>query len=337
MRGRYFNLLTLLSVILWCGVPPVAFAGDPTVRFDVPAIISVQEIEFADGHSTDSSLKTIELVIPVTSEIVSGSRGDIDEFRFDVYWNLNVYPLADYSPKTQTVSDIEGLISVQKSQDKRAGIGINLSSGYHDVVSGQAKVDASQQSATQLSYQEVPQHEVLVASGTIQRSTGAFFRFHPSKRETLEGGRDLVVVYRVPQSWRGGVITVQCRAEGHRKIIGSWRDEFEESRAFVLPIYLEGDDQARQAAEDFVRSEQGLRKNWQRHLQRKNSTNAGLLSLAPRPITIESPLPKMWVHYLIQSGNDDYLTRYRSSLPDNVAVAADRFVAARHDLFAFSR
>jgi hypothetical protein len=327
----------LLPAVFCCISLKYAVADEPSVKFDVPALIAVHEIEFAEGHSPGSSQKTIELVIPVTSEIRSNDRDNVDEFRFDVFWNRNVYPLADYAPKTQTVSDIEGLISVEKSQDKNAGIGINLSSGYQDVVSGQAKLDLSQRTGSKLSYQEIPQFEVLVASGTIQRSTGAFFRFHPSKRETLEGGRDLIVAYRVPQSWRGGVITVECRAEGHRKIIGSWRDPFEESRAFVLPIYLEGDDQARKAAEDFVRSEQGLRKNWQRHVDRNSPNTLGLLGLSGRPNPLDSNLPKNWVHYLIQSGQDDYLTRYRSNLPESVADAADRFVSARHDLFQLSR
>ena len=337
MQGRSLLPYTLLSLVFCCLLPRLTDASEPSVKFDVPAIVAAHEIEFAESHSSDSSQKIIELLIPVTTEILSSDRGNVEEFRFDVYWNRNVYPLANYAPKTQTFSEIEGLISVEKSNDKNGGIGINLSSGYHDVVSGLAKADLSNRSGTKLSYQEVPQHEILVASGTIQRGTGAFFRFHPSKRETLEGGRDLIVAYRVPQSWRGGVIKVECRAAGHRKIIGSWRDSFEESRAFVLPIYLEGDDQARRAAEDFVRSEQGLRRNWQHHVDRNSPSSLGLLGLAARPSPINSGLPKQWVHYLIQSGRDDYLDRYRSSLPDDVADAADRFVAAREDLFKFGR
>ena len=337
MEGRYLFVFTLLPLAFCCLVPESILADRPTVKFDVPALVPAREVELDCEHSFGSSQKTIELIIPVSSETNSNERDNIDEFRFDVFWNRNVYPLVEYAPKTQTVSDIEGLITVEKSHDKNAGIGVNLGSGFQDVVSGQAKIDMSHRNATKLNYQEIPQHEVLVASGTIQRGTGAFFRFHPSKRETLEGGRDLIVAFRVPQSWRGGVITVECRAEGHRKIIGAWRDPFEESRAFVLPIYLEGDDQARQAAEDFVRSEQGLRKNWQRHIDRKTPKSHGILGLVAPPQPIKSTLPKHWVHFLIQSGKDDYLIRYRSNLPESVADAAERFVSARQDLFDFSR
>ncbi len=337
VSDRYIFVPIATAIFFLLAVACAAAADEPVVRFDVPALVAVHELEPTDGHSaSSSSQKIIEIVIPVSSEVNSANRNATDEFRFDVCWNRNVYPLVDYAPRTQTVSDIEGLISVEKNTNKNSGIGISLGSSYLESVSGTAKADLSNQTGTKLHYQEVPQHEVLVASGTLQRGTGAFFRFHPSKRNTLEGGRDLIVAYRVPLEWRGGVIKVECRANGHRRIVGSWREPFEESRAFVVPVYLEGDDQARKAAEDFVRSEQGLRQNWQQHKDRSNNSSSGLFGFAPRPPSA-SRLPPEWVHQLIQSGVDDDLKRYRSRLPDELAKAADRFVIARHDLFEFSR
>lgn len=337
MPDRFYFVFSFL-LISTLGFQPILDAGQPAVVFDVPALVGVHEISYADGHTTtDVTQKTIEVVIPVSAVIESGERGNIDEFRFDIYWNRNIYPLADYGPKTRTESDIEGLISVEKNSSKNIGAGINLNGGYPDVVSGTAKIDLSKSDGTRLKYQEVPQHQLLVASGTVQRGTGAFFRFHPSKRESLEGGRDLIVAYRVPQSWRGGVLKVECRGEGHRKIIGSWSEPFEQSRAFVIPIYLEGDDQARRAAEDFVRSEQGLRQNWKRHQSRNRQPGSGIFGLTPSVSTSVAGIPNQWVHYLIQSGSDEYLTRYRSRLPDGLADAAEQFVSARKDLFQFSR
>ena len=337
-QDRFIFVPIAMAFLFLLAAACVAAADEPVVRFDVPALLAVHELEFAEGHVPPSpTQKIVEVVIPVTSEVTSSERSETDEFRIDVYWNRNVYPLVDYAPKTQTVSDVDGLISVEKSSDKNSGIGINLSSSYPDVVSGAAKADLSKRSGTKLKYEEVPQHAVLVASGTIQRGTGAFFRFHPSKRNTLEGGRDLIVAYRVPQEWRGGVIKIECHANGRRKIVGSWHDAFQESRAFVVPIYLEGDDQARKAAEAFARSEQGLRQNWQKHQNRSNPDGGGLFGISLNPVPSCSRLPPQWVHYLIQSGGDDYLRKYRSRLPDEVVEAADRFVIARHDLFELSR
>jgi len=333
-RNQFFQLLACTAFFACCHVAPCVVAEEPIVKFDVPALVGVHELEFAPGHQSESgSQKIVEVVIPVSTQIGFGNRGDIEEFRFDVFWNRNVYPLADYSPKTQTVSRIDGLISVEKSDSRKSGIGLNISSNMSEVVNGNAKADLSKNSGTKTAYHEVPQHEVLVASGSIQRGTGAFFRFHPSKRETLEGGRDLIVAFRVPQSWRAGVIKIECRAQGHRKIVGSWREPVEENRAFVVPIFLEGDDQARQAAEDFVRSEQGLRQDWQRH-QSQSGTTSGFFSFA---LSAPQSIPNEWVHHLIQSGNDNYLERYRNRIPNGVVESAEDFVVARKQLFAFSR
>ena len=335
MSDHYqFAFLSLIIALM--SASPL-LSGEPVVQFDVPALLEIREVGFSDGLRSNESLqKTIEIIIPVTAEVVSNDRENIDEFRFDVYWNRNVYPLADYAPKTRTVSGIEGLVSVETTAERKAAIGIDFGTVNQGVVSGSAKADLSNRNGTKLRYLEVPEHDVLVASGTIQRGTGAFFRFHPSKRETLEGGRDLIVAYRVRRSWRGGVIKIECHAKGHRKIVGSWNEPFEESRVFVVPVFLEGDDQARRAAVDFVQSEQGLRQAIRKREIRSDQNILNVFSLSPR-LYYTSSLPSQWVDHLIESGRDDYLERYRSKLSGEIVKAADRFAFARQELFRLSR
>jgi len=351
MLGRFEFFLLLIAVAgSSCVFTDSNYAGEPSIKFDVPALIAVEQADIASGskgpkgadgypseRSYSSSEKMIRVVIPVSSEVGKRDRGNVKEFQYDVFWNRNSYPINGYGPQTQTVSDIEGLISIEKVHERNKGLGIDLDSGYQDLVSGTAKAELSKKNSTKVKYSEVPQHDVLIASGTVRRGTGAFFRFHPSKRETLEGGRDLVVEYRVPISWRGGVLKVECRAQGQRKVIGSWREPFEESRSFVVPIYLEGDEDAQQAAMSFAQTEQNLRSNWKRHLQRDQRKQTPPLLGIFNSSSNSANLPDQWMHYLIQSGNDVYLTRYRSRLPESIAVAAEDFVSARQGMLKLSR
>lgn len=342
-RLKFFLLLAVLAGSS-CLFADLVRADSPPVKFDAPALIAVNHGDHisdslmrlaSDLHSTNEKL--IQVVIPVSSEVRNQDRRNVTEFRFDVFWNRNAYPIVHYGPQTKTFSEIEGLISVEKVQEQNNGLGLDLKSGYQNVASGTATAELSNKTETKLQYQEVPKHEVLIASGTVRRGTGAFFRFHPSRQHTLEGGRDLVVIYRVPQSWRGGVLKIECRADGERKVIGSWREPFQESRSFVVPVYLDGDDQAHDAAMSFGQAEQNLRSNWSQHVQRGQRKPANpLLDLFSSPAS-QSNLPKQWMHYLIQSGNDAYLTRYRSQLPNSVAVAAEDFVSARQGLLKLSR
>ncbi|MDA7909238.1 hypothetical protein N9B68_01950 [bacterium] len=311
-------------------------ANDSGVRFDAPAMIAVRSIASNQSHDAESSSeKVIELLLPVTSEIGMRDRGNVSSFRFDIVWNQQSYPLVNYAPKTQTSSEIEGLIDVEKNEDQARGIGGSLNGRFPEMVNGSLKADLSSRTGSTVKYHERPQQDVLVASGTTNRGCGVFFRFHPSKQTTLEGGRDLVIAFRVPKTWSGGVIKLKCSVTGKRQIIGSWSDSFEESCMFVIPIYLEGDDQARDAARDFVDSETKLRINWDQ-LQNRATDGSTYLHRLSRTERLQS-LPPQWAHRLIQSGRDEYLEKYRSNLPQDLADVADQFVLARKGMFALSR
>ena len=353
--SRYDHFRTLVAcpvVVAFCisgfvlSDCALATAESPAVKFDVPALVSVRQPVAESGHTNSTTQnsttqKTIEVVIPVSTEIGLADRGNIKGFRFDVFWNRNVYPICDYGPETQTFSEIDGLISVNKSTERNANVGLDVSGGL-GAAKGSIDGDLGTKQSTKLSYQEVPQHEVLVASGTIHRGTGAFFRFHPSRSETLEGGRDLVVAFQVPQHWRGGVLQIECHAQGARKVLGTWSEPFEVSRSFVMPIYLEGDDQARQKATEFVRSEQRLRKRWERHQRLEKESSRDPFRQIQSVFAVSSSrfdssgLPSDWVHYLIQS-SDVYLDKYRDHLPGEIEKAAGLFVQARSDLLKLSR
>lgn len=303
---------------------PVTIAQEKSIEFDVPALVGVREVL----PSPTTTTKTIEFLLPISTVIDSNFRNDVEEFRFDVSWNRGVYPLLDYGPKTQTVSDVEGLFQVEKNDSRNAKLNANINATPLDAIVGTLSSDIGSNSSLRKSFQEIPQHEVLVASGTIDRGTGAFFRFHGSKRDTLEGGRDLVLAYRVPQSWRNGVLKVECRASGKRRV-GLWNEPFEIGRSFVVPLYLEHDQPSQQLAVEFVRAEQGLRKAWlefeQQLKKEKSQFPFGLFQS-------ESKLPKQWQHLLIQSGDDKYLSQFQGYLTQDVAVAAGKFVQIRSSL-----
>lgn len=336
MRGVFTAKQVFAMSLLLAFQVGFAAANDSVVRFDAPAMIAVRPVAPERSHEAGaSSEKIIELLVPVTSEIGMKDRGNISSFRFDIVWNQQSYPLVSYSPKTQTVSDIEGLIDVEKNEDQAKGIGGTLNGRFPEMVSGSIKADLSSRTGSTIKYHERPRQEVLVASGTINRGCGVFFRFHPSKQTTLEGGRDLVIAFRVPNTWSGGVIKLKCSVTGKRRIIGSWSDSFEESCMFVIPIYLEGDDQARAAARDFVDSETRLRINWDQ-LQNRVTDGSSYLHRLSRSEDLQS-LPPQWAHRLIQSGKDEYLEKYRSDLPPDLADVADQFVLARKGMFKLGR
>lgn len=335
MIGR-FPVIFLLAIGLSASVAPLArLAADEPVRFDVPALVPAREL-VVEGAKLTPFEKLIEVVIPVSTQIDSDLRNSIDEFRFDIFWNRSPVAVVNYGPKTQTVSDIEGLITVEKRQDKNANLGLNLKGDYQKLTATtQAQLSNSRGSTYH--YTEIPQYEILVASGTIKRGTGTFFRFHPSKRDTLEGGRDLVVAYRVPAGWRGGILQVECRAEGEKKVIGPWGDAIKIGRSFVMPIYLECDDQARVIATEFAQAQENLTSRWKRQLQQTNPAGFKHEIEVLFGVDATGNVPPQWTQQLIQTGDDRHFELYERKLPEPVRSAAAEFVEARQQLTRLAR
>lgn len=313
--------------------------SDDTVLFDVPAVLEAKEFR-TENQFQSVNHRIIAVTVPVTSEISPAEQGNIEAFRFDVFWNRNPYPISDYAPRTQTFSEIAGTIEVDQSSEKNSSYDLQIGGSYPPFATGTAHADGTNRETKNIRYNEVPQHEILVASGTVRRGTGAFFRFHPSRSETLEGGRDLLLTFKVPSSWRGGVIQVECTAIGSRRFLGM-KESFETQRAFIVPVYLASDEEAESSAMEFARREQKLRQTWQRiklKEQSNRSSSMGLnsfLKISTRQSS-QPTVPDDWVHALIQT-SDQPLNSYRSRLPDELAEAADQFVRSRSSHLKLSR
>lgn len=314
-----------LFTVVVCCLQSVPFTQAQTnIEFDVPAIAGAREI--APTSFRDDKL--IEIVLPISTVINSRDRQQIEEFRFDISWNRSVYGIFDYGPKTQTASDIEGLKTIEESASKSASLNLNLNSKPFELTSANLASDIGGSNSRRESYQEVPQHEVLVASGTIDRGTGAFFRFHQSRTHTLEGSRDLTLVYRVPADWKNGILTVECRGIGKRRIAGLWDEPIEFGRSFVVPVYIEKSSSAQKLAIDFAKAEQDLRKAWIGFEGKMKKANPFRVIVTK----CYSQLPDKWPHLLIQSGDDRYLSEFEGYLTQEVAVSAGKFVQARNSL-----
>jgi len=321
------NRTTLLIFLCSLTLNQFSYSQETKIEFDVPALISAKEI----SQQSPASLKTIEIQLPISTIIDASIRNEVKEFRFDVSWNKSLFPIVDYGPRTQTVSDIEGFLSIEENASETAGFNFNVNSKPFDWTTANLSSDFGNANSKRQTFQEIPQHDVLVASGTIDRGTGGFFRFHPSKTQTIEGSRDLSLSWQVPATWRNGILKVSCRATGSHRVAGLWNEPFEVGRCFVVPLYIENDSASQKLAIDFVRAEQGLRKSW-------NTFNKELKSETPAfPFGLmrakgKSKLPQTWPHLLIQSGDDRYLSQYEGYLTQDVAVSAGKFVQARNSL-----
>lgn len=320
-------------------LPPNLLPADTPVTFDVPAIISASTDAVDASNTKPAAEKSIQIVVPVSTEIAVGAKEQIEAFRFDVYWNRSGFLVTDYEPRSETFSDISGEVLIETSEEENAAGGVHLQGGFKTAVTGNASVDVGTRESTRKKYSRRAQQEILIASGTSHRGTGAFFRFHRSSQELIEGGRELKIKFEVPAAWRAGVLRVDCYATGSREVFRNWSEPYKHARTFVVPVFLADDVQAKAAATEFAQAEQRLRLTWQDFRSKKSKSNFPTLPVifTPNPVARDRELPSQWVHYLIQSGNDAYLEKYQARLPKTVASSAEKFVVARRSLMRMQK
>ncbi len=313
----------------------VALAQD-AIQFDVPVIVEACKIP---SELEQSNERLVEVLIPVSTMFSGNDRDSVREFNFQVHWNRNVYPLVDYAPRTQMQTDIQGLITVEEHQERKSNLGFHATGSLEKIVNVNGNAGASQTRSETLRFDRIPEQEILVASGTIHRGTGAFFRFHPSKQLTLEGGRDLIVTFRVPMSWRGGVLRVVCSAEGKRKLFAGLTEPVSAKKTFIVPTYLKGDDQARRVAIKYVQSELELRRSWANYRSNVDSANDNLLAKFEKTFggKEDYSVPSGWARELIESGVDRALVQHQRALPASLRQLATDFSTHRNLLYQLSR
>lgn len=299
------------------------------VRFDCPAVSPARLVEQINER------KVIEIRVPISMTALE-SNSQVEELRAEISWNRNANPIVSYGPSTLLQSKYNGPVAVQKKTESNFTLGANVSTSYVDLVSPTVEGELKKSNTETRSFDEVPEHDLVVASGPISRGTGAYFSFLPSRTETLEGGRELVVAFDVPALWRGGMLQVTMTAIGRQKKFGFFSEELDFSRIFMLPIYLQGDDQARQAAFEFSHSEQRLRQDWELY-RTASQRNQSALPFEKWFAGSKNDVPEMWVHHLIQSGSDVSVARVEDRLPRKITVAANQFVEARRNLLMLSR
>jgi hypothetical protein len=192
-----------------------------------------------------------------------------------------------------------------------------------------------------LRYELLPPLESLAASGTIGRSTGVYFKLKPSPRTTLEGGKEFVLVLRVPEEWRADVVELRCTARGVRRgTLAALDDQTDWGRArFTIALYQQGDRAAKEAAERFVRAESSLRAAARAHEReirdRRYPTSAH--KFAAMMDLIEPRIPENWFDAVASGGANGEAKSYWHRLPEPVRESATEYAKARAAIYEMTR
>lgn len=226
-------------------------AEAPRVQFDMPFAVACRDVTPPAYAAANPGRKLVEARLAISSLLVAGEERDLMQFMIRVDSPLRSVVIADYLPKTLHQQKTAGPVTMQKSTERTAALGINLSGKYELMNLPGPSAGVGQKKTSSVKYDLLPPLEAVAASGTLDRSRAVYFKLKASPRHLLEGSREYAVVLEVPASWRMDTLRVRCQAEGIRRSFVSTFDEEITcgQRDFLVALYQEGDEQARQAVE----------------------------------------------------------------------------------------
>ncbi len=333
-----FTAIALLTFIIFGSADFAscrrASAQEPLARFDVPAIVEAIPLPSDLDTIEPPRERVIQLLIPVSSWMEAGQREIATEFRFEVTWLSAAWSVVDYQPRTLMQTEIDGLISIEQHEQTQGKLQLNtapIAAAFQ--TSGLLEISGNKNAITKLN--KLPPADLLVASGTVQRGTGTFFRFHSSPQYALEGSRDLIVQYRVPMSWRGGMIQVNCRAAGRRPIVAGIAEPHSIESSFLVPVYLATDTSAEAIAWQHVEGERELRAAWRLHRQQRSHHSGSAWLRWPDQQTAQAAA--RWIDEFLQSAAVEIPTNTTRTLPQEIRRAAHDLAATRRHLSELSR
>ena len=224
-------------------------AAETRVTFDLPDSIECRDVtpkEFAVAYPT---MKVIEAKFRVSVRI-DGAETSIVDFLYLVTNPGLRLKIQDYLPNTVLESTkVDDHIEVTSSTEDARTTGANASVGYKSIGLGLSRITGSKKSESDHYKQIVPKALVL-ASGTINRQHGVFFKLRPSTGVSLEGAKEFTILAIVPKEWRTDWITMACAARAKKQSYFSATVSLAGFEQAHVGLYLRGDREGMDLAEE---------------------------------------------------------------------------------------
>ena len=323
-RSRFVLFLLVAFTLSMQGVHA---ANKPSVSFDVQPVIACREISTDAAKAMPADRRLVELKIQV-SALVNGDRDDLKEYVYQVDTSNNDVEVADFEPKTELASRYEKEITIEKKDEKSKSIGISLKGDYAKLATGTAGADAGERRHAIVRYSLRPPMDAVTASGTLRRGRSVYFKFRSSPQHTLEGTKKIKVILNVPAQWQTDHVSLTCIAKCQED--GQSKAAVCHSQRFLIALFEEGNDPAKNLAEHLSETEQVLRQILRRHEQqvRKRAFPTVIHRLGASIDLYEPRIPRNWTD-LILRGTTTPSDPMFDLLPTEVKHAAMEFWEAR--------
>jgi len=229
-----------------------AHAGPPNVGFDVSYSVECRDVTPREFVEANPQSKIIEARFHVSALVRRGDEADIQEMMYVVLSPEKRLQVVDFEPKTQMESEFVDPVQVVETDEDASSIDGSLSVEINPLsnvdIRPSAGASKMSKSNRQEKYAKLAPRRPVVASGTTNRGHGVFFKLKPYSQVSLQGQKEFVCRFVVPKDWRADYVCVDCAVRPRSK--SPWMGaEPAGARRVLVGLYLQGDAEAREAAE----------------------------------------------------------------------------------------
>ncbi|QEF96507.1 hypothetical protein Mal15_05350 [Stieleria maiorica] len=313
-------------------------ADAPKIQFDMPAVVVAQDTSLpgqATGLPRQGREVSVQLVL---SSLIAGRVGVASQDAPPIDHLLvrcrmrDRLPVIDFAPKTELQSDFAGPISVTNKDEQSDSIGLNLDGVVPHVGAAHFGADESRKRSDSTEFQRQAPVQAVIASGTIDRGRGVYFKFRWTTQQVLEGEKLFRVSFAVPESWRGGLLEVSITAHGvDHSLFGSSKLRPRAQQDFVVAVHQQGDLQAADIALRLAHLDRKLAAFARQH-PKSGSNPISQLWRRVVPPDADEPSESQWYQGITSNRLDPYTDQQIRSLPMQVRVAVLGYSNAAREL-----
>ncbi len=254
--ARYSSTALAAAMLLAALAAPPALADETQVAFDPPDAIECRDVTPKSFAAANPSLKVIEARFRISARITAGSETSLVDFLYVVTSPGLRLRIKDFLPNTTLESTkADDRIEVTATTEHSDAVNEDAHVAYKVLGLGGTKNDTSKKTESD-HYKEIVPRALVLASGTMNREHGVFYKLQPSKEASLEGAKAFTILAVVDKTWRGDWCVISCAARAKKKSFFSDKIETAGVDQTHVGMYLAGDREARFRAEELCEVQQ---------------------------------------------------------------------------------
>lgn len=233
-----------IAAILVLFAVEYSVAEDARVVFDVPDRIECKDVTPAKCAAMHPTVKVIEAKFRISASLAEGAEESLVDFTYMISSPNLRLKILDYLPNTTLESryaddriEVADFTKETDTQSAEARVG-------YSIFSLNALATRVAQKTEQNNYEKIAPKSLVLASGTMNRGHGVFYKLRPSNSASLEGSKEFSFLAIVPRGWRGDWCTFVCSGRAAKKNLLGTQNVTAGVTKVDVGLYLCGDEEA---------------------------------------------------------------------------------------------